>query len=349
LLNIIKILLAPTAVLFALLIKIRNWLFDVNIFKAQKVDSKIISIGNLTVGGSGKTPAVIATINILKSAGVPVGLLSRGYGRRSKGYLLVSRGDGNIIPVNLCSDEMYLVTDECQVPSAVSERRAAGAQNLLNDIDLDVIVLDDAFQHRWISRDLDIVMCDQRFLMKTRMMDQYPLPLGLMREPFSSLERADIIILNRKFTEKKSLPEKIQKYLKNKKTFDGHYEASGIFDLKTHIKYDIEEFQGQDSLVVCGIARPYSFLNVLEKSGININNKMLFPDHKDYTLREVQSIRKKFYDTNSFSVLATQKDAVKLTNFARELDDIDIYYLKIELKIDKEESFIKEVLSVINN
>ena len=170
-----------------------------------------------------------------------------------------------------------------------------------------------------------------------------------MREPFSSLRRADIIILNRKFTEKKIVPEKIQKYLKNKKTFDGHYEASGIFDLKTHKKYDIEEFQGQNSLVVCGIARPYSFLNVLGESGINIKNKMIFPDHKDYSLKEVHSIRKKFYDTNSFSVLATQKDAVKLTNFARELDDIDIYYLKIELKIDNKELFIKEVLSIINN
>lgn len=347
-LNVIRILLAPTAILYSFFIRIRNWLFDKHIFKAEKVDSKIISIGNLTVGGSGKTPAVIATINILKDAGIPVGLLSRGYGRISKGYLLVSRGDGNIIPVSQCSDEMYLVTDECRVPSAVSERRAYGAKNLLNDTDLDVIVLDDAFQHRWICRDLDIVMCEQRFLMQTGKMDQYPLPLGVMREPFSSLDRADIIILNRKFTEKKIVPEKIQKFLKNKKIFDAHYEASGIIDLKTHKKYDIEEFQGQNSLVVCGIARPYSFLNALEKNGINIKNKMLFPDHKDYTLKEVQGIRKKFYDTNSFSVLATQKDAVKLTNFARELDDIDIYYLKIELIIENKELFINEVLSVIN-
>jgi tetraacyldisaccharide 4'-kinase len=318
-------------------------------FKSEKVGSKVISVGNLTLGGSGKTPAVIAVINILKNAGISVGLLSRGYGRRSKGYLLVSNGKGDIIPVNECSDEMYLVTDECQVPSAVSERRVSGAEKLLNDVPLDVIVLDDAFQHRWIARDLDIVMCDQRFLLKTGKIDQNLLPLGVMREPFSSLKRADIIILNRKFTEKKEIPEKIKKYLQNKKVFNGHYEVSGIYDLKTHQEFDMEEFRGQNSLVVCGIARPYSFLNLVEKSGINIKNKMLFPDHKDYTLKEVQSIRKRFYDTNSFSVLATQKDAVKLTNFARELDDIDIYYLKIELKIDNENLFIKEVLSVTNN
>jgi tetraacyldisaccharide 4'-kinase len=349
LLNILRIILAPATILFAILVKIRNWLFDRDIFTAEKVESKVISIGNLTLGGSGKTPAVIAVINILKNAGVAVGLLSRGYGRRSKGYLLVSRGEGDIIPVDECSDEMYLVTDECSVPSAVSERRASGAKNLLNDVPLDVIVLDDAFQHRWIARDLDIVMCDQRFLLKTGKMDQNLLPLGVMREPFSSLNRADIIILNRKFTGKKDIPQKIQKFLKNKKVYDGHYEVSGIYDLKTHQESNMEEFRGQNSLVVCGIARPYSFLNVVEKSGINIKNKMLFPDHKDYTLKEVQSIRKRFYDTNSFSVLATQKDAVKLTNFARELDDIDIYYLKIELKIENEDSFIKEVLSVTNN
>ncbi len=348
-LKLIRILLAPATILFALLIRMRNWLFDKSIFKSEKVDAKIISIGNLTLGGSGKTPAVISVINILKNAGIKVGLLSRGYGRRSKGYLLVSRGEGDIIPVSECSDEMYLVTDECSVPSAVSERRVIGARNLLADVPLDVIVLDDAFQHRWIERDLDIVMCDQRFLLKTGKMDQNLLPLGVMREPFSSLKRADIIILNRKFTEKQDIPKKVGKFLENKKVYNGHYEVSGIYDLKTHKEFDMEEFRGQNSLVVCGIARPYSFLNVVEKSGINIKNKMLFPDHKDYTLKEVQSIRKRFYDTNSFSVLATQKDAVKLTNFAAELDDIDIYYLKIELKIENEDSFIKEVLSVANN
>ena len=109
----------------------------------------------------------------------------------------------------------------------------------------------------------------------------------------------------------------------------------------------MEDFQGQKSLVVCGIARPYSFLSILEQNNINIENKLIFTDHKDYSLKEVQKIRKKFYETNAYSVLTTQKDAVKLIYFSKELDDIDIYYLKIELKLDNPGEF-EEVLKRIH-
>ena len=99
-------------------------------------------------------------------------------------------------------------------------------------------------------------------------------------------------------------------------------------------------------MVVCGIAQPFSFLHILEQNDINIDNKILFTDHRNYTNKDIQQIRKKFYDSNSFSVLTTQKDAVKLTNYSRELDDIDIYYLKIEMHIENEEEFEKFILKV---
>jgi tetraacyldisaccharide 4'-kinase len=144
------------------------------------------------------------------------------------------------------------------------------------------------------------------------------------------------------------LPGKTLNRLAGKKVFYGYYEAVGIYDLKTHKQYSIDEFRGQKSLVVCGIARPFSFLKILEEHSIDIKNKFIFRDHKDYTIKEVQEIRKKFYDSNSFSVLTTQKDAVKLNNFSKEFDDIDIFYVKIELKIEDEEKFRSELLQVFN-
>ncbi|MBN1300937.1 MAG: tetraacyldisaccharide 4'-kinase [Melioribacteraceae bacterium] len=349
-LNIIKILLAPTVIIYYSVIGIRNWLFDRGIFVSKKIDTKIISIGNLTLGGSGKTPAVVMVVNLLKSMNKSVGVLSRGYGRSTKGYKLINNGSGERMPADKCGDEMYLVTDECNVPGAVSERRVKGAERFIKDVNkIDVIVLDDAFQHRWIYRDLDIVMIDQRFLLKNSVLHHNLLPLGVMREPFSSLKRADIIIINRKFSEGKELPAKMKSYMKDKLVLEGHYEVEGIYDVKTHHGYSIEDFVGQKSLVVCGIARPYSFLRILEEYSIDIKNKLLFTDHKNYTLKEVQNIRRKFYNTNSFSVLTTQKDAVKLTNYSRELDDIDIYYLKIGLKLNNEEEFKSELEKVFNN
>lgn len=344
-LNLIRLILSPLTFLYAFLVRARNFCFDKGLFHITKVNALVISVGNITVGGSGKTPAVIFLSELLQKQKRNAGILSRGYGRTSRGYLLVSDGRSIKANVDESSDEMYMVCDETKAPAAVSERRVEGAKRLIHDTGVDAIILDDAFQHRWLYRDLDIVMIDQRFLIKHASVDQKILPLGTMREPFDSLDRAGVIIINRKFSEKEAIPEKLQHYFLNKKVFHGCYSAQGIYDLKTHHEFKMEDFSGQKSLVVCGIARPYSFLNVLEKNNFDITNKMLFTDHKNYTLKEVQAIRKKFYDTNAYSVLTTQKDAVKLKKFSKELDDIDIYYLKIELRLEEREKFEELIIN----
>jgi tetraacyldisaccharide 4'-kinase len=331
-----------------LIIKLRNYFFNKGIFKVKSVDAKVISIGNLTVGGSGKTPAVIAISNKLKKNGKKVGILSRGYRRNSKGYQLVSKGGGPETSVEIVGDEMFLMAMETQVPAAVAEKRVQGANKLISDTGVDTIVLDDAFQHRWIKRDLDILMFDQRFLLEPGWLENNMLPMGLLREPYSSVMRSDIVIINCKFSDKKELPKRFSKYFKNKKIFFAKYQSAGLYDVKSQHYYPVEEFSGQKSLVVSGIARPFSFLNVLRLNNINTENKMIFPDHKNYTFKEVNAIRKKFYDTNSFSVITTEKDAVKLTGFRNDLDDIDIYYLKIELKIENEDQFDNELFKIYN-
>jgi len=346
LLKSVRILLSPAAFVYGIITKLRNYFFDHKIFHEKKVSSKIIAVGNITMGGSGKTPAVMYVTNFLKSAGYKVGVLSRGYRRKTKGYLLVSKGEVTAENVNEYGDEIVMVANECKTPAAVSERRVSGVNKFLKDVDLDVVVLDDAYQHRWIHRDLNIMMIDQRFLTKQETLEQKLLPLGSMREPFTSTDRADIIIVNKKFSDSTEIPDRLKKYFPTNKTFYGYYEAAGIFDLKTHHYYNPDEFTGQKSLVVCGIARPYSFLNALEKNRIDITNKLLFEDHKDYTVKEIQLIRKRFYDTNSFSVLTTQKDAVKLASYSRELDDVDIYYLKIDLKIENSDEFKKQIMKI---
>ncbi|MEG8945994.1 tetraacyldisaccharide 4'-kinase [Rosettibacter firmus] len=348
-LKLIRIILSPFTFIYAFIIKIRNLCFDKGIFTITKVNAFIISVGNLTVGGSGKTPTVIFLAELMKKNNISTGILSRGYRRSSRGYLLVSDGKKIKTTVDQCGDEMYLIANETNLPAAVSERRVLGAKRLIEDTNVKTIILDDAFQHRWLYRDLDILIFDQRFLNKIEQTEQRLLPLGLMREPFESINRADLIIINRKFADKTELPEKLLKYFNNKKIFYGYYIPAGIFDVKTHKEFTLEEFRGQKSLVVCGIAKPYSFLSILENNNIDITNKMLFPDHKNYTLREIQSIRKKFYDTNAYSVLTTQKDAVKLTKFSKELDDIDIYYLKIEMKLENQEVFENLILNIYNN
>ena len=197
-LQLIRIILSPLTILYKFVVNIRNSFFEKNIFKQVKVNTKVISVGNLTVGGSGKTPLVINITKHLKHSSKKVGVLSRGYGRSSKGYKLVSNNEKIIVDVKTSGDEIYLVADECKVPTAVAERRVNGVQRFIEEIDLDVVVLDDAFQHRWIARDFDILIIDQKFLSNVNSFDQRLLPLGSMREPFESIKRADAIIINRK-------------------------------------------------------------------------------------------------------------------------------------------------------
>jgi tetraacyldisaccharide 4'-kinase len=323
--------------------------FDKNVFKSEKVDAKVISVGNITVGGSGKTPLVIYVANLLTNSGYRPGVLSRGYGRKSHGFKLVSKGEEILASVEDCGDEIYHTALECKVPAAVSENRVKGAIKLIEETKIDLLVLDDAFQHRWIDRDIDLVIIDQSFVNEKSFFTQNLLPAGDLREGYVSLKRSDAIILNRKFLEKDEIKLEMQNHFEGRKIFTSYYKAISFVDVMRKIEYDLDDFKGQDSLVVSGIANPKSFLNILNKVHVNTRNKMIFRDHKNYTVKEVQQIRKQFYTTNSHSVVTTEKDAVKLSNFKRELDDIDIFYLKINLCMDDEESFKQYLINKLKN
>jgi len=346
--NLLKLILYPFIPFYALVIGVRNWFFDKNIFKSEKVNVKVISVGNISAGGTGKTPLVILLANLLKKSGENVGVLSRGYGRNTRGYLLGSDGKNILAPVNDCGDEIFITAMECEVPAAVSENRVKGAKKFINDTGVNVIVLDDAYQHRWIKRDLNLLIFEQRFLTEDDFFKQNLLPTGMLRERFGSIDRADAVVINRKFTPAEEIPARYNRYLRRKKIFTAYYKAIDFGDIKHGTRYGLEEFKGQKSLVVSGIANPFSFINILKQTSVDTSNQMIFRDHKNYSNKEVQEIRKKFYSTNSHSVVTTEKDAVKLTRFAKEFDDIDIFYLKIELKMDNETEFKDFIFSAIN-
>lgn len=347
-LGLIKIVLIPFIPLYALIVGVRNKFFDIKIFKSVKVKAKVISVGNITMGGSGKTPLVIYLLELLKDRGLNTGVLSRGYGRKSRGYKLVSNGNEILTRVDESGDEIYHTVLECNVPAAVSERRVRGAQKLIEDTGIRILVLDDAYQHRWIFRDLNLLIFEQRFLLEPFGINKFLLPTGILRETYGGIKRADAVIINRKFSQKAEIPAGYKKYFRGKKIFTAFYKAIEFVDLVRKTNYSPAEFNGQKGLIVSGVANPFSFINILNQSGVNTGNRMIFRDHKDYTYDEIQKIRKTFYATNSHSVITTEKDAVKLLIYSRELDDIDIFYLKIEICFDDEAGFEDFIISNIN-
>lgn len=345
---ILRILLSPFTIFYYLLMYFRNKFFDLGILEQKKVARKVISIGNITFGGTGKTPTVVYLAKLLKSIDKRPAILSRGYGRETKGFHYVSSGEEIFQTPDKCGDEIYFASLESKVPSAVSENRVYGAVKLIERFNPDVILLDDGFQHRWLNRDIDILIFDQSFLNSPGIIDQYLLPLGMMREPFSSVRRADILIVNRKFSENRSISQKIIAKFSNSNLFEGYYSTAGVIDLKRNTEFKIKDFIGQKSLVVVGIANPNSFFNILKKNSIDTQNRLIFKDHKNYKLEDIQRIRKLFYESNSYSVITTQKDAVKLQKYSTELDDIDIFYLKIKFQIDEEEKFKELIKNMLN-
>jgi tetraacyldisaccharide 4'-kinase len=346
--DVARVLSLPLIPLYWLPVRARNLLFDLGIFPAKKVNAKIISVGNITVGGAGKTPMTIYIVKTLQALNKKVAVLSRGYGRETEGYVFVSDGKELQAGVNEAGDEMFQTASECRCPAAVCENRVEGAVKLIEAFHPDVIVLDDAFQHRWIARDVDVVLFDQRFLTRTNRLRKLLLPTGSMRESFSMLRRADCIVINRKFSAKEDALSRISKHIVGKPLFNAYYRAVGFIDVRNGRMYEPKDFQGQVSLAVCGIAFPHSFFNALDSVGIAHENRLVFVDHKRYSIEEVQRIRKEFYAKNCYSVVTTQKDAVKLTQFKQELDDIDIYYLKIELVIEEESAFTDYLKSKID-
>jgi tetraacyldisaccharide 4'-kinase len=193
------------------------------------------------------------------------------------------------------------------------------------------------------------VIIDQSFVNNKSFFTHNLLPSGDLREGFDSLKRADAIILNRKFLDREEIKSEMKNHFDGKKIFTSYYKAISFVDAMRKIEYNLDDFKGQESLVVSGIANPQSFLNILNKVHVNTQNKLIFGDHKNYTLKEVQQIRKQFYTTNSHSVVTTEKDAVKLSRFNKEFDDVDIFYLKINLCMDDEESFRQYLINKLKS
>ena len=193
-----KFLFFPITIFYWGVIFWRNIFYNFNFFVSRRVPAKIISIGNITAGGTGKTPAVIYLSNLLRNSDYKVAVLSRGYGRKTAGTQLVSDGKNKDIDWRNFGDEPTLIAKKLSnVPVVVDQNRFRGATYIIEEFKPDIIILDDAFQHRSLERDLDVVLLNSQ----APLPDYKLIPHGLLREPLSHLKRADVII----FTKSNSL------------------------------------------------------------------------------------------------------------------------------------------------
>ena len=327
-----KILFWIFSIPFSLVTEIRNFLYNIGVLKSHQFNIPIISIGNLVLGGSGKTPTIEYLVRLL-SYNYKVAVLSRGYGRKSTGFILADTNSD----ASLIGDEpMQYFRKFKNIIVSVDSNRVRGINKLINlNLKPEVVLLDDAFQHRKVKPGISILLTDFNNLYS----EDNIFPLGNLRESIGNANRADIIIVTKcdKNINKDQKRHIIQKLNigDNQKIYFSSIKYSKMLYDKESSKL-LSEFKNIKFTLVTGIADSSHLINYLNDSGYNFNH-ILFKDHHDFSNSDIIKI-----DRNNL-IITTEKDYVKL--FTKITSSL--YYLPIEFVIDNEVDFSKQILDYI--
>lgn len=298
-------LLMPLSWLYGLITLVRRQLYKAGILKSWKSPVPIIVIGNLSVGGNGKTPLVIGLIEALKTKGLKIGVVSRGYGGKADSYPLILDEQTTTAQAG---DEPVLIYQRTHVPVAVSPNRSQAVQALLDNYQLDAILTDDGLQHYALKRDIEIVVVDGKRLFG----NGWWIPAGPMRERQSRLKSVDIIIINGET--KSHLAEKFPE-----KTYTMQLKPQYAVNLLTKEKIELHSLK--NICAMAGIGDPNRFFTMLNTLKADVIKTVSFADHQNYTLPLLANIA-----TQDQTLLMTEKDAVKCFQFTLP----NWWYLPIE-------------------
>ena len=297
--GIINLLLLPLSFIFFVVSGIRFWLYRLSILKTSISKVPIVVVGNITVGGTGKTPIVIAIAKYFESNNKKVGIVSRGYGGQySQGALEVTSTSN---PIE-CGDEPLLIKQQVKGPVVVAKNRAKAVEYLNQNYSLNVIVSDDGFQHYSMGRDVEIVVIDGH----SRLGNGLFLPAGPLRDSKNRLKSVDFVINNGSSVEGE---------------ISSQIEAKSFINLVTNEERSLDFFKEKKCYAVAGIANPNNFFSILKSYGVNIISKP-FPDH--YSFKE-----KDLTFNDKYQIIMTSKDCVKCSQFASD----QMWYLDVHAKI----------------
>tara|TARA_Y100001960_G_scaffold192740_1_gene201750 strand:- start:135 stop:1172 length:1038 start_codon:yes stop_codon:yes gene_type:complete len=321
-----KFLFFPITLFYWGVIFWRNIFYNFNFFVSRKIPTKVVSVGNITAGGTGKTPAVIYLSQFFKKRNYKVAVLSRGYGRKTAGTQLVTNGKEAVDDWRNFGDEPTLISQKLKdIPIVVDQNRHRGAMYLIEKFNPDIIIMDDAFQHRSIERDLDLVLINSQ----APISDYRLIPHGLLREPIRHLKRADAIILTKSNLGKpqQKLISKVKK--SNLPVFYSTIIHNHFFTINN------EMFKPENNarvLAVSGIADPQSFYESLKRTNIKMVKKIPYFDHYEFKQSDIEKLKEALIDNDADIIVTTEKDMIRLKNL--DLSGIDIYSLGIDFQLD---------------
>ncbi len=344
-----KLLLGLLSLIYGAAVSLRSLLYRAGILRSRRLKARVVSIGNLTVGGTGKTPAVLLAAATLKKHGTSIAILSRGYGGKGSGQDVTTLLDDREVPsAQECGDEPWMMHQTLMgqgIPILVAKNRSQAGELAVTFYHSEVIILDDGFQHLKLDRDLDIVLVNalQPFG------DGHLLPLGFLREPRRALHRAGLIVLTHSDRAHKSRLESIEAEIKeiNPRAPIVHasHKADFLMDLKTGKKSPPAELAGRKIVSFCGIAEPESFEASLLELDAKIAQKWRYPDHHPYAPREIKSLQ---HIRDGMPVVTTLKDFTRFPPGWADALDGEVYALGIKLHLSKgREAWISALASLV--
>jgi len=332
-----RTLLLPASWIYGASISLRNILYNAGILTVTRIGTPVISVGNLTTGGTGKTPFVEHLARRCLAVGSAPAVLSRGYGRSTRGTLVVSDGKSVAETALRAGDEPVQIARKipgCAV--VVDEERVRGARFIESSFRPDVIILDDGFQHRALHRDLDIVILEDEPDASRMPM----LPAGNRREPMSALGRAGIVVVHRRGDGKGSPPVE-----RGVERIVIRHRLRRFFDGGTGTDITPGELRASGTVAFCGIGNPPAFGSTLRESGIVPAAELVFGDHHRYTpedLRKIAACRK---ENGAAYCVTTEKDFVRLgTGTTPGLPD-GLVVAEIETVIERGEDLLETALA----
>jgi tetraacyldisaccharide 4'-kinase len=321
-------------------VQTRVLFYDIGLLRTKRLPCPVIGVGNITVGGTGKTSLAMGLARGLMDRDIPVAILSRGYkGKKSSGPL-VSDGQRILLSPEESGDEPFLMARSLRgIPVLVGRDRFAIGQVALQRFGVQGLLLDDGYQHLRLYRDLNILLIDSGIGFG----DQHLLPRGILREPLSHLRRADLFLLTKveHAEECRPLETELRKFSPSSSIFHSHYEPLGLIGPEGE-KEGLHSLRGKKALVFSGIANPDYFSFLLKKWGMEIVKESIFPDHYLFTAKDLASLEKQGKEADWF--VTTEKDMVKLMNL--NISHLPIRALRITLKIWEEEEFYQRVMAI---
>lgn len=344
-------ILQPLAWIYGGVMTVRNWLFDTGVLKERTFPLPVISVGNITVGGCGKTPHVEYLIELLREQ-FQVAVLSRGYKRKSKGYVLANESS---TVYDLGDEPMQMHLKYPEIYVAVDKNRCEGIENLLSNPateNVEAILLDDAYQHRYVKPGLNILLVDyHRLITYDRV-----LPAGRLREPKSQSKRADMVIVTKCPTNLTPMEYRGLSRNLNLLPYQKLYFTSIVY--KPLIKLFSGETRELTSIkpnehimLIAGIASPQQIVGDLKQYCYNITT-IPFTDHHQFNGNDIDRINREFAALPTPRlIVTTEKDAMRLKDldgFSQEVRDaIHVLPIKIQINLDKEENFNEKIISYV--